>query len=103
MVGGGVDPGSGDAAAVSFARLAAKVPARRIPQAVERLIELYARERQPGESATGFYARIDVERVRTALADLERLRPGDAVPGDFVDLGEAEEFAPVVLDGECSA
>jgi hypothetical protein len=29
--------------------------------------------------------------------------PGDAVPADFVDLGEAQEFAPVVLDGECSA
>ena len=103
MVGGGVDAGAGDAAGVSFARLAAKVPARRMPQVVERLIELYARERQGSESATAFYARIDLERVRTLLADLERLRPGDAVPADFVDLGEAEEFVPVVLDGECSA
>ncbi|HMD36867.1 MAG TPA: nitrite/sulfite reductase [Vicinamibacterales bacterium] len=98
MVGGGTtDRGA------SFARLAAKVPARRMSQVVERLVELYARERDAGESAPAFYARIDIERVRTALADLERLRPGDAVPADFVDLGEAEEFAPVVLDGECSA
>jgi hypothetical protein len=74
-----------------------------MPQVVERLIDLFAREHQAGESATAFYARVDVDRVRAALADLERLQPGDAVPSDFVDLGEDEEFAPVVLDGECSA
>jgi len=98
MVGGGsTDEGA------SFARLAAKVPARRMPEVVDRLIALYARERGEGESATAFYARVDVARVKALLADLERLQPGDAVPADFVDLGEAEEFAPVVLDGECSA
>jgi sulfite reductase (NADPH) hemoprotein beta-component len=98
MVGGGAtDRGA------SFARLAAKVPARRLPEVVDRLIDLYAREREAGESATAFYARVDLERVRAVLADLERLQPGDAVDADFVDLGEAEAFAPVVLDGECSA
>jgi sulfite reductase (NADPH) hemoprotein beta-component len=98
MVGGGTHE-----AGASFARLAAKVPARRMPQVVERLIALYGREREPGESATAFYARVDLGRVKAALADLERLLPGDAVPADFVDLGEAEEFVPVVMDGECSA
>ena len=98
MVGGG----SSERGA-SFARLAAKVPARRIPQVVERLIDLYTRERESGESATAFFGRIDVDRVKATLADLERLRPGDAVPTDLVDLGEADEFAPVVMDGECSA
>ena len=98
MVGGGThDRGA------SFARLAAKIPARRIPEAVERLIALYTRERRPGESATAFYGRIDLDVVRVALADLERLRLGDAVPLDFVDLGEASEFAPEVMEGECSA
>src|SRR5919197_5036559 len=46
MVGGGVDE-----AGASFARLAAKIPARRIPVAVERLIHLYSCERSGGESA----------------------------------------------------
>ncbi|HYM26219.1 MAG TPA: nitrite/sulfite reductase [Vicinamibacterales bacterium] len=98
MVGGGTDLHG-----ASFARLAAKVPARRIPQVVERLVDLYARERASGESADAFFGRIDVDRVKTVLADLERLQPGDAAPADFVDLGEAEEFAPVVMEGECSA
>ncbi len=98
MVGGGVsDRGA------SFGRLAAKIPARRMPQVVERLIALYAREKQDGESATAFFGRVDLETVKRAIGDLERLLPGDAVPADFVDLGETTEFAPVVMDGECSA
>jgi sulfite reductase beta subunit-like hemoprotein len=98
MVGGGVTEHG-----ASFARLAAKIPARRIPQAVERLIDLYARERADGESATAFFARVDLARAREVLADLEPLTEADATPGDFVDLGEASDFAPEILDGECSA
>jgi sulfite reductase (NADPH) hemoprotein beta-component len=87
----------------SFARLAAKIPARRIGEAVERLIALYTRERADGETAASFFARVELQVVRLELADLERLQPGDAVAADFVDLGDDAEFAPVVLDGECSA
>jgi len=98
MVGGGSVEGS-----ATFGRLAAKIPARRIPEAVERLIDLYAREREPGESAPAFFARVTVERVRGIIADLEPLDAGTAAPTDFVDLGETGEFAPEILDGECSA
>jgi sulfite reductase beta subunit-like hemoprotein len=98
MVGGGAhDRGA------SFGRLAAKIPARRIPVAVERLIDLYATERRPGETATEFFGRVDLAAVKSRLADLETLRPGDAVLADFIDLAEEAEFAPEVLDGECSA
>jgi sulfite reductase (NADPH) hemoprotein beta-component len=98
MVGGGAtDTGA------SFGRLAAKIPARRIPQALERLIDLYDRERNEGESAFDYFARVDLDVVKARLADLERLQPGDAVPADFIDLAEASEFAPEIMDGECSA
>ena len=98
MVGGGVtDRGA------SFARLAAKIPARRIPVAVDRLIALYASDKAAGESATSFFVRVDLARVKAVLADLEGLAASDATPDDFVDLGEAADFAPEVLDGECSA
>ena len=98
MVGGGVhDRGA------TFGRLAAKIPARRMPEVVERLIDLYAKDRQPGESATAFFGRIELGVVKDRLADLETLRPGDAVPADFIDLGESSDFVPEVMDGECSA
>jgi sulfite reductase (NADPH) hemoprotein beta-component len=98
MVGGGTEHGG-----ASFGRLAAKVPARRIPDVVDRLIEMYAREKQEGESATAFFGRVSVERVRLTLADLERMTLLDATPTDYVDLAESAEFAPEVMDGECSA
>ena len=97
MVGGGVtDRGA------SFARLAAKIPARRIPEAVDRLIALYASDKAADESATAFFVRVDLARVKAVLADLDVLAASDATPDDFVDLGEAAEFAPEVMDGECA-
>lgn len=97
-VGGGVD---GDGA--SFGRIAAKIPARRAPEAIARLVDLYRAERRDDEPLFDFYRRADLTRVKSALADLERLSEADARPEDFIDLAEDSEFAPVVLDGECSA
>jgi sulfite reductase (NADPH) hemoprotein beta-component len=98
MIGGGATENG-----ASFARLAAKVPARRIAETVERLIALYVRERQPNESAPDFFQRLDVTTVKLLLHDLERLTESETTAEDFVDLAEAHEFAPEVMDGECSA
>ena len=98
MVGGGVDDNG-----AHFARLAAKVPARRMEAAVQRLIELYRTEGREGESATAFFRRVELPRVKAELADLERVTPEDVVPADFVDLGEDAAFEVTTMDGECSA
>jgi sulfite reductase beta subunit-like hemoprotein len=98
MVGGGMVDGG-----ASFARLAAKIPARRIPEAVEQLIALYSRDRVEGETAPAFFARVDLDRVKAVLADLEQLTEASAAPADFVDLGDAADFAPETFEGECSA
>jgi sulfite reductase (NADPH) hemoprotein beta-component len=97
-VGGGPE---GDG--VRFARLAAKIPARRMREAVERLIALYGQERQQDESATSFFMRVDLERVKAALGDLEKMTLDDAAADDFVDLAETSEFKPEIQEGECSA
>lgn len=98
LVGGGTT-----ADGASFGRLAAKIPARRIPQALERLINLYATEKADGESAPSFFARVDLKRVQRELLDLQTFTDADAVPLDFVDLAETGEFTPEVMEGECSA
>jgi sulfite reductase (NADPH) hemoprotein beta-component len=98
MLGGGV----GEAGA-RFGRLAAKVPARRLPETLDRLFALYASDRGEGESARDWFARADLQRVKAALADLEALAPEAAQPEDFVDLGDAGEFKVETLAGECSA
>ena len=98
MVGGGAD---GDG--VRFGRLAAKVPARRLPEALERLLELYVADRSAGESATAFFGRVDLARVKTLLSDLEQMLPASTVADDFIDLAETAEFKPEIQEGECSA
>jgi len=98
MLGGGVDGGR-----ASFGRIAAKVPARRIPEAVDRLLALYTTEGAPGESARSFFRRLEVPRVKALLADLEALSPETATPADFIDLGEDSEFVVETQEGECVA
>jgi sulfite reductase beta subunit-like hemoprotein len=98
MLGGGVDEGG-----ARFGRLAAKVPARRMTEVLERLVTLYRAERLGGETAADFFGRVEVARVKALLADLEALRAEDAVPADFVDLGEEGEYKVETMAGECSA
>jgi len=98
MVGGSTSP-----EAASFARTAAKVPARRIPEVVERLINYYDTQKKPGESAPAFFQRIDVPHVKALLNDLEQITPETATTDDFIDLAETGEFTPEVMEGECAS
>jgi sulfite reductase beta subunit-like hemoprotein len=98
MVGGGTADG-----VTTFGRLAAKVPARRAVEALDRLIDMYTTQRSEDESAVAFFRRVEVATVKTMLADLERITPEDAAPQDFIDLAEVSAFNPEVMEGECSA
>jgi sulfite reductase (NADPH) hemoprotein beta-component len=98
MVGGGV---ARDGA--HFGRLAAKLPVRRVPEAVERLVALYGAERAVGETAESFFRRVEPARIKDVLADLERLSLEDTLPSDFVDLGDDADFKLETMEGECSA
>ena len=98
MAGGGAD-----AEGASFGRIVAKVPARRCPEAVDRLVALYRAERQPDEDLAAFMRRADIARLKGALSDLETLTAETAEVSDFIDLAEDKAFTPEVLDGECSA
>jgi sulfite reductase (NADPH) hemoprotein beta-component len=97
LVGGGTGRDG-----ATFGRLAAKVPARRVPEAVERLVALYLAERAPGERPGEFFVR-QLDRAREVLEPLEALRLEDASPEDFVEPGAPEDFRPDVQAGECAA
>ena len=97
LVGGGVGDGG-----ASFGKLAGKVPARRVPEAVAGLVALYLAERRPGERAGPFFSRA-LERAKAVVAPLEELRVEDAQPADFVEPGSTEDFRPDTLEGECAA
>ncbi len=97
LVGGGLSP-----AGARFGRLAAKIPARRVTQALDRLVALYGAERRPGEGAPAFFERVTLERVKQALAGLDRLTAETLTADDLVDLGEVQPYRTDTLEGECA-
>ena len=99
LVGGGVtDEGA------HFGKVIAKIPARRIVEAVGRLVDLYREQRTSDTEDLGaFYRRVLPSVAAERLKDLAELNASETTPDDFIDLGESQAFDPVVMDGECSA
>ena len=97
QIGGGIDDQR-----TTFGRLVAKVPARRAPQALDRLVRLYAAEKSDDETPQSFFRRVDAARVKTLLADLEVLTAQTAADSDYIDLAETSAFRPQTTDGECA-
>ena len=79
-----------------FGRLAAKLPARKVPEAVQRLIAA----KPAGQSARDFFKSIPQERVSDLLKDLEEPKLG---PEDFIDLDEQKQFEVQLSEGECAS
>ncbi len=94
-VGGTID-GTG----ARFGRLVGKIPARRLPIALERLVELVARERGADEPANDVLARMTTETIAATLAGLTELTAADVTADDFVDLddGETRRVGEQLLD-----
>ena len=85
-------PSGFDENGARFGKTAARIPARRIPEALDRVLALYRAEKKEGETATAFFLRAEVAHLREVLKDLESLTPETAEPEDFVDLGEAQSL-----------
>jgi sulfite reductase beta subunit-like hemoprotein len=98
LVGGGMTE-----TGASFGRVVSKIPARRLPDAVDRLIVLYRARREGEESLGAFFRRVPPAMATEALKDLAELPAEAATPDDYIDLGENQAFAPEVMDGECAS
>jgi sulfite reductase beta subunit-like hemoprotein len=86
-----------------FGRIAGKVPARRVTQALERMVALYSEEKQAGETPLAFFSRIEPAKVTARIKDLTELDAAAAKAEDFVDLGDSKAFEVVEMEGECAA
>lgn len=95
--------GSVKAEGAVFNRQAAKIPARRIPEAMDRLLRLYAAEKNAGEAPEDFLARVELPKVQALLKDLAEMDGASATADDFIDLGETRAFEVVLQEGECAA
>lgn len=107
-VGGGVSEpvGADGAAGVPVARagrLVGRLPVRRGPAAVERILALWQRERRAAEPLSAYLARVPLDKVRSELAELLAISEETATPEDFIDLGQSSPFTVTEAEGECAA
>ena len=79
------------------------VPAKRIPEAVERIVGLYVEEREKGESFQEFIARAGKARIRQLLDDLTKLPTYLEDRTLYSDWGDPREYTIGDLGvGECA-
>jgi sulfite reductase (ferredoxin) len=85
------------------ARLKSRIPAKRVPEAVERWIRLYEAERNDGEEFNGFVERAGTSRFEEEISEL-------AMPAEFsldtmdqfIDWNRAEPYKVERGEGECA-
>ena len=80
------------------------VPSKRVPQVVERVTDVFVREREGEESFQAFIARIGKARVRSMLKDLmEPLPSVDEDPELYRDWGDPRQYTIGDMGvGECA-
>ena len=99
MIGGNFE---GGAVAIGR-RLKSRLPAKRVPDAVERWLAHYQSERLPDEPFNAFIERSGTERLEEIVADLS-LPPEFSLEtmGQFMDWNRSEPFQVIRGEGECA-
>ena len=97
VIGGGVAPnGQG-----FIAEKVVKVPTKRIPQALAKVLREYEAQGEEGEYFNDFYQRLGkmhFYRLLKPLADVTSLEQAD-----YIDWGKTENFVPEIGVGECAS
>jgi len=80
-----------------------KIPARQIPDAVEKLVDTYVAERADGEPFRDWYDRIGVPHVQEVLAEYKIVPEFNKDPMAYVDWGQSKFFTLDDMgEGECA-
>ncbi len=98
LVGGDIAEGEG-----KFGQPVAAVPAKRAPEVVKHLVELYKKEKREGERFVQTMDRLGRDRLKTEIEPFRTLPPFEEKRDFYFDWGEFEEFKPSVGQGECAA
>jgi sulfite reductase (ferredoxin) len=85
------------------ARLKSRLPAKRVPDAVERWVRFYEQERQPGEEFNAFASRVGVEQFEAQVKDLSMpVEFSLENMGYFIDWTKNAPFQVERGEGECA-
>jgi ferredoxin-nitrite reductase/sulfite reductase (ferredoxin) len=87
-----------------FGKPVARMAARRAPEALELVLNVYREERQDDEPFRDFIDRVGLQHLRTALGHFSAAVPFEMDPTLYRDLGaESEVFTAEVGVGECAS
>jgi sulfite reductase beta subunit-like hemoprotein len=85
------------------ARLKVRLPAKRVPEAVERWIRKYEAEREDGEVFNAYASRVGTKAFEDAVRDLAMpLEFGLETMNEFIDWTKKVPFEVVRGEGECA-
>ncbi|RYE94911.1 MAG: nitrite/sulfite reductase [Myxococcales bacterium] len=87
----------------TFGAQVIKIPSKRVPAAVLRLVELFGAERTADESFASFLRRLPADRVKTELAAHADIDPSVAQEDEYVDFDAQNGFVVETKAGECAA
>lgn len=89
--------------AASYGLAIGAVPAKRIPETVDRITGRYVTEREKGETFQAFIKRIGKVEVKKMLNDLTPIPSHDEDPSFYTDWGDTREFTIGDMGvGECA-
>jgi len=88
---------------VRFGTYVVKLPAKRAPEAIVRLVSQYVAQRTGGENFADWIDRIGEEQIKADLADLDYLPPREEAPDFYEDWGLSERFKVILGRGECAS
>lgn len=98
MIGGGTVEGK-----ATFGTVSLRIPARRIPDAVKRIILTYQKEKQGGETFQKFSQRIGIQRINSEIESFTKLDAFEKSPEAYHDWTDEMDFKLQVGKGECAA
>ena len=87
----------------SYGMAIGSVPAKRIPEALDRITERYLKDRKSGDSFQDFVRHIGKKALRDSIEDLMTVPPYEQDPSFYSDWGAPREFTMGdMAAGECA-
>ncbi len=98
LIGGDIKEGE-----AKFGQPIAPIPAKRAPEAVKHLVNLYKKEKQGEERFVETMERLGKARLRQEVEPFKSLPPYEENPGLYQEWGEQHDFKAEIGQGECAA
>ncbi len=98
LLGGSLEENAG-----SYGLAIGAVPSKRVPEAVDRLLDLYLDERAPAESFRSWVMRVGKKEIKARIKDLLAVPSYEDDPSYYIDWHDAREYSIGDIGvGECA-